>query len=165
MITHVTQNNNGIANDCGPAVLCMAVNAHLGTKYTIPQVDQDVQNAPNGLTAVQRLIDALRKYGVPTLDAVYRDPQWCKSMLNAGHILIPLTKRSTTGYIGNHYMLLHGRVEIGLVSVYDPMRAEGPIPMSFGEIMSWVVNGNVICPAQPLLSPVKQEILRLVGRL
>lgn len=165
MIQHVTQNNNGIANDCAPACFVMAVNAHRGTEYTIPQVDQDIQNVPNEVTSVARLINAFRSYKVPALDAEYRDPHWCKSMLNAGHILIPLTKRSTTGYIGNHYILLHGRVEFGLVSVWDPMQDTGPLPWSFDEIMSWVVNGNVIALADPLFPSVKQEIIRLVMQL
>ncbi|MBK8134260.1 MAG: hypothetical protein IPK52_00245 [Chloroflexi bacterium] len=105
MIQHVTQNNNGIANDCAPACFVMAVNAHRGTEYTIPQVDQDIQNVPNGVTSVARLINAFRSYKVPALDAEYRDPHWCKSMLNAGHILIPspsavprVTSATTTCY-------------------------------------------------------------------
>lgn len=141
----------------------MAVNPPSRTEYTIPQVDQDIQNVPNGVTSVARLINAF--LSVPALDAEYRDPHWCKSMLNAGHILIPLTKRSTTGYIGNHYMLLHGRVEFGLVSVRNPTQDTGPLPWSFDEIMSWVVNGNVIALADPLFPSVKQEIIRLVMQL
>lgn len=163
-ITFISQNNNGIANDCGPAVWCMGANAMLGTRYRIQDVASFIQNEPNGVSSISRMVNGFRNKGVPTPDPVWMTKDQIKAKLKAGYFLILLTDRTTTGYKTNHYILLYGRPELGIVPVYDPYRDEGPVLFSLDEVCSWII-GPVICPAKPVVSFDKQRIIELVERL
>lgn len=146
-IPHVSQRGEGAdfsSNDCGPAVLTMAIRYLAGATVDVDAVGRACGQVKDKTTQFWQLQNGLRHFGI---DSTIRNelqpngriyPDEMRTVLNGGSPIVLvvwypyLTYRKQVDYKGWHFVLAVGHDEVGIF-VHDPL---------FGE--AWQARGTFI---------------------
>ncbi|MCA9366847.1 C39 family peptidase [Candidatus Kaiserbacteria bacterium] len=158
-LPHVTQQNNAIRNDCGPACVAML------TERTIDDV-LAVTGKRDQQLHMSDIMQALRHYGV---DNEHHRPIHlpdARSWLSLGYPIIalvgygrlPADLKGDPKYNGNHYVLLTGFTIDGFL-IHDPLQPQGWVLWSDSALVDVWSYPTKAMPLQGIVVTVQREIV------
>jgi hypothetical protein len=137
-MTHITQLDNDLTNDCGPASIAQGVYLLTGILLTIRAVVTWIGN-PNKFTTVAQIIAALKHYGVTARYESAATWDWYKRMLDGGSIVFALVDYDQFSDNPLRYFYAHWMTVIGYdathVIAHDPLRRTGPTRFPIAEFV------------------------------
>lgn len=121
-VDFVSQQENNILNDCGPACLAMLTGAPIEKVYQVAGLD------PGRMMHMQLLLNTLRAFRIPREHVrplhLPDARRWLANgnpivaLINYGRLPRPLR---ATDYAGNHYVVIVGYEPGGAFFVHDPL--------------------------------------------
>lgn len=137
-MTHITQLDNDLTNDCGGASIVQGVYLLTGILLTIRAVVTWIGN-PNKFTTVAQIIAALKHYGVSARYESNATWEWYKRTLDEGRIVFALVdydqfSDNPLRYIYAHWMTVLS-YDATHVTAHDPLRRTGPTRLPIAEFI------------------------------
>jgi hypothetical protein len=137
-MTHITQLDNDLTNECGPSAIAQGVYLLLGILLTIHAVVAWIGNR-NQFTTVAQFLSALRNYGAPSVYESNATWDWYKRMLDERRIVFALVdydqfSDNPMRYFYAHWMTVIGYDETHVIA-HDSLRRTGPTRFPIAEFI------------------------------